>query len=150
MKILSLAALTLSLAAASFTASAEPAQLPSVNVPVTQLKYGGTGVTDGVHGELKAAPAYGNLGQGQHGTFIRMPAGFVSPTHIHSADYWGVVVSGVAANGLPGSTDVALPAGSYWVQKGGEQHVTKCLSPNECLFFVSQNGKFDYLTQPKK
>jgi len=118
----------------------------SVNTPVTSLQYGSTGVSDGIHGELKAAPAYGDLGHGPHGTFIRMPPGFVSPVHIHTEDYWGVVVSGVAVNGPPASVDVALPAGSYWFQKGGERHVTKCISPNECLYFISQQGKFDYVT----
>src|SRR5262249_3452889 len=57
----------------------------SLSRPVTELKYGPTGLSDGVHGELKAAPAY-----------------------------------------------------------GGEPHVTKCISPGECIFFVSQDGKFDY------
>jgi len=122
----------------------------SVNTPVTALKYGPTGVSDGVHGELNAAPAYGDLGHGPHGTFVKMPAGFVSKVHTHTDDYWGVVIGGVAANGKPGSTDVALPVGSYWFQKGGESHVTKCLSPSECIFFISQNGKFDYLADEKK
>jgi hypothetical protein len=117
----------------------------SSSTPVTQLHYGPTGVTDGVHGELNAAPAYGDLAHGPHGTFIKMPAGFVSKVHTHTEDYWGVVISGVAANGKPGSSDIQLPAGSYWFQKGGEAHVTKCVSPNECIFFISQGGKFDYL-----
>ncbi len=130
---------------ATVAAAAAPEARPSTNTPVTQLQYGPTGVSDGVHGELMAAPAYGDLGHGPHGTFIRMPAGFVSHIHIHTADYWGVVVSGVAVNGVPGSVDVQLPAGSYWFQKGGERHITKCVSPNECLFFISQEGKFDYL-----
>ena len=56
-----------------------------------------------------------------------------------------VVISGVAVNGLPGSPDVQLPVGSYWFQKGGEPHVTKCVSPNECIFFISQHGAFDYV-----
>jgi len=123
---------------------------PSVNIPVTQLQYGKTGVTDGVHGELQAAPAYGDLAHGAHGTFIKMPAGFVSPIHTHTGDYWGVVISGVGANGVPGSTDVPLPVGSYWFQKGGERHVTKCLSPNECIFFINQTSKFDYLPDANK
>lgn len=127
--------------------AAHAAPEASINKPVTELKYGPTGVSDGVHGELNAAPAYGDLGHGAHGTFIKMPAGFVSKVHTHTEDYWGVVISGVAANGLPGSTDVPLPVGSYWFQKGGESHVTKCLSPNECIFFISQNKKFDYVTE---
>jgi len=125
-------------------------QNSSVNTPVTALKYGPTGVSDGVHGELNAAPAYGDLAHGPHGTFVKMPAGFVSKAHTHTDDYWGVVIEGVAANGKPGSTDVPLPVGSYWFQKGGESHVTKCLSPSECIFFISQNGKFDYLADEKK
>jgi hypothetical protein len=127
-------------------ALAENGVKPSISTPVTRLTYGPTGVSDGVHGELQAAAAYGDLAHGAHGTFIKMPAGFVSPVHIHTEDYWGVVISGVAVNGLPGSRDVELPVGSYWFQKGGERHVTKCISPNECIFFISQNGKFDYVT----
>ena len=148
---------TLPIAAAFMLASVAPlghgaaGEIPSSNTPVTALQYGPTGVSDGRHGELKAAPAYGDLAHGAHGTFIRMPPGFVSPIHTHSEDYWGVVISGVAANGLPGSGDVPLPVGSYWYQKGGEKHVTKCLSPNECLFFIGQRGPFDYVVDgPKK
>lgn len=118
---------------------------PSFNKPVTQLQYGATGISDGTHGEIKAAPAYGDLARGPHGTFIKLPAGFVSPVHTHTADYWAVVISGVAANGLPGSIDVPLPVGSYWYQKGGEAHVTKCLSPSKCVFFLSQQAPFDFI-----
>jgi hypothetical protein len=132
-------------AALSLNALAADVARPSISTPVTRLAYGPTGVSDGVHGELTAAPAYGDLAHGAHGTFIKMPAGFVSLIHIHTADYWGVVISGVAVNGLPGSHDIELPVGSYWFQKGGERHVTKCISPNECIFFISQNGPFDYV-----
>src|SRR5260370_35184165 len=104
------------LTALSFGVTASPEGKPSVSTPVTEIKYGPTGVTDGVHGELMAAPAYGDLAHGAHGTFIKMPAGFVSKIHTHNEDYWGVVISGVAVNGLPGSADVALPVGSYWFQ----------------------------------
>ena len=123
---------------------------PSVNVPVTKIVFGPTGVKDGKTGELLAGPAYGNLSKGPHGTFIRMPAGFVSPVHIHTGAYWGVVISGVAANGVPGAADVPLPPGSYWYQKGGEAHVTKCLATHECLFFISQDTPFDYVADGRK
>lgn len=131
-------------------AKAQTGSKLSVNIPVTQLQYGKTGVTDGVHGELQAAPAYGDLAHGAHGTFIKMPAGFVSPIHTHTGDYWGVVISGVGANGVPGSADVPLPVGSYWFQKGGERHITKCISSNECIFFINQSTKFDYLPDTDK
>ena len=138
------------LSALSFAAASANLGLPSLSIPVTALKYGPTGVSDGVHGELSAAPAFGDLAHGAHGTFIKMPSGFVSKLHTHTGDYWGVVISGVGANGLPGSKDVPLPVGSYWFQKGGEPHVTKCISPNECIFFLNQNEKFDYQLETNK
>ena len=117
---------------------------PSVNTPVTQLKYFDTGIgkESGV-GTLQAARGHGDLQQGAHGTIIKMPAGFVSDIHTHTGEYWAVVISGVGVNGTPGSVDVPLPAGSYWSQKGGERHVTKCISSNECIFFINQSVKFD-------
>lgn len=112
---------------------------PSINLPVTSLKYFDTGV-----GPLKAAPAFGDLSKGAHSTFVKLPAGFVSPLHYHTADYYGVVISGVVANApLATSPDVPLPAGSYWFQAGKANHVTKCLSQNECVVFITQSAKFD-------
>lgn len=117
---------------------------PSVSVPAADIKFIPTGVkAKGL--ELKAGPAYGDLGTGKHATFVLMPAGFVSNVHTHTEDYYAAVVRGVAANGLPGAKDVPLPVGSYWFQRGEEPHVTKCLSKTDCLFFLGQPGKFDYV-----
>ena len=85
---------------------------PSLSRPVTELEYGPTGLSDGVHGELYAAPAYGDLTHGPHGTFIKMPAGYVSPTHTHTEGYWAVVVSGVMVNKKLDNADVLLPVGA--------------------------------------
>ena len=134
----------LAMAAPAQTQVQQETEISSISRPVTELAYGPTGLSDGVHGELYAAPAYGDLAHGPHGTFIRMPAGYVSPIHTHTDDYWAVVVSGIMVNKKPDGADVPLPVGSYFLQKGGEPHVTKCIAPNECIFFVSQNGKFDY------
>ncbi len=124
---------------------------PSVNIPVTELKYFDTGIhSENGIGTLQAAPGYGDMTKGAHGTFVKMPAGFVSAIHTHTGEYWGVVISGVGVNGAPGSKDVPLPAGSYWTQKGGERHITKCISSNECLFFISQSVKFDDIPDSMK
>ena len=123
----------------------------SVNLPVAQLKYSDSGLVgaDKKLGSLKVATAFGNLQSGAHGTFVKMPAGYVSKPHVHTGEYYAVVISGIGVNGLEGSKDVVLPVGSYWSQKGGERHVTKCISPNECIFFISQNVKFDELFDDK-
>lgn len=113
----------------------------SASTPNEALKYVKTGV-----GPLWAAPVYGDIFGGEHGTLIKMPKKFTSPVHTHSEDYHAVVVSGIVANGLPGAPDVPLASGSHWFQKGGEAHVTKCLSSTECVFFITQQDKFDFFT----
>jgi|307.fasta_scaffold140175_2 hypothetical protein len=118
--------------------------IPSSSLPAGNVNFGPTGVKTEV-GELKAGPAYGDLGKGRHGTFIRMPAKFVSPLHNHTADYFGIVIQGVGVNSQPGNAEVPLPVGSYWFQKGKENHVTKCISDTDCLFFIYQGDKFDYV-----
>jgi beta-alanine degradation protein BauB len=118
--------------------------IPSSSLPADKVQFGPTGLKTEV-GELKAGPAYGDLGKGRHGTFIRMPAKFVSPLHGHTADYFGIVIQGVVINTQPGNADVPLPVGSYWFQKGKENHVTKCISDRDCLFFIYQPDKFDYV-----
>jgi quercetin dioxygenase-like cupin family protein len=119
---------------------------PNVSMPVTELHWGPTGVTapNGT-GSLQAAPAFGDLSKGEHGTFIKMPAGFVSAIHTHTQAYFGVVITGVGANSAVGGKTISLPPGSYWFQPGGKPHVTKCISTTECIFFIHQGDKFDYL-----
>ncbi len=105
---------------------------PSVSIPADQIKFSPAGVKT-EKGELQAGPAYGNLQQSKHGSFIRMPHSFVSPIHSHTEDYFGVVIQGVGANHAPDGKIIPLAAGSYWFQKGEEAHVTQCLSETDCL-----------------
>lgn len=116
----------------------------SISIPAGSIGFVATGVKADA-GELKAGPAYGNLATGKHGTFVRMPAHFVSPLHTHTADYYAVVIEGAAVNTQDGRNDAVLPIGSYWFQRGKEKHVTKCVSDTDCLFFIVQPDKFDYL-----
>lgn len=113
---------------------------PSVSIPVTEIKYTETGI-----GPIKVAPGYGDMTKGAHSNFVKIPGGFSSPPHIHTENYYAVVVNGVIGNGVEGAQDIPLPPGSYWFQKGNEKHVTKCLSSTECVFFVTQPGKFDFI-----
>lgn len=137
------------LVAASIAAVHGQSSAASVSIPVTQLQYGPSGVIDPSHGEVQAAKAYGDFTRGAHGTFLRLPPLFVSPLHIHSADYWGVVLAGVVVNGKPGSQEIPLPVGSYFFQKAGEPHITRCISPNECLVFLNQSSKYDFIPVAK-
>lgn len=137
---ISLAAIAICAATASLAADSRT----SVSIPAAAVQFGATGIKTSA-GELKAGPAYGDLAKGKHGTFIRMPAGYSSPIHTHTEDYFGVVISGTGANSKDGNSDIKLTPGSYWFQRGKEPHITKCLSETECLFFIYQPGKFDYV-----
>jgi hypothetical protein len=102
------------------------------------------------NGGIPFARAFGDpAGAGLHSNYIRLPGKTVSPVHTHTSDYYGVVIAGVVANEPAGSSkDRPLPPGSYWFQQGGQPHVTKCISPTECLFFVTQMGPFDFHPVP--
>ncbi len=126
------------------TAPANPGD-ENVSTPVTEHEFFETGIFDvnGV-GPILGAAAYGNMFEGEHSSFIRMPAGFKGAVHTHSHDFWVTVISGVAVNTSVDGEDITLPAGSYWFQPGGKPHYTNCISTVECVYFVSQNGAFDY------
>jgi hypothetical protein len=123
----------------------------SVEIPAVQMTYQHTRV--GARGPLKEGDnetpdiqifdAYGKFGSGQHGTLMKFPVGFKSILHTHTGDYYAVVIRGVMANYRPNGQVTPLPAGSYWFQRGGEAHVTECLSKEECEAFLVQNVKFD-------
>lgn len=116
------------------------ATVPNVNTPVTELKWGETGI-----GPLQASPVFGDLSKGEHATIIKMPAGFASPVHTHTHDYYAIVVTGVVTNASVGEKEIPLPPGSYWLQPGDKPHVTKCISTTECIFSIHQSKKFDFL-----
>lgn len=143
---ISTAVATFAFAGAVTAGEANMPHKAGVSMPVTELHWGSAGVTapNGA-GTLQAAPAFGDLSKGEHGTFIKMPTGFVSAPHTHTDDYFGIVITGVGVNTDGKGKDIPLPPGSYWFQPGGQAHVTKCISTTECIFFIHQGGKFDYL-----
>ncbi|WP_420996607.1 DUF4437 domain-containing protein [Cupriavidus sp. 30B13] len=127
---------------AALSAAAAPAGAPAdrtVIVPASEMRFYKS--KEG----LTVANGWGDPAHGAHSNFIRMDGNTASPPHTHTASYYGVVISGVVANEPMASTaDHPLPAGSYWYQKGGEPHVTKCISPDACLIFVTSRASFDF------
>ena len=128
--------------ALAFTANFAVAAETSHSISVTEMHYTATGI-----GPIEVAPGYGDMSKGAHSNFVKIPGHFTSPAHTHTEDYYGVVIAGVVANSSDGTQDIPLPPGSYWFQKGREMHVTKCISASECVFFVTQPGKFDFLME---
>lgn len=79
---------------------------------------------------------------------VRLPAGLVSPTHVKTANMFGVVVAGtishVAADADPANA-VLLPEGSFYMVPAGLAHLSKCVSDFDCVTFLVQDGAFDFL-----
>jgi hypothetical protein len=90
------------------------------------------------------------------GVLIKVPAGFVSPLHSHSADYRAVVVSGTLIHitddgtGAETGVDRELTAGSYMLQPGHGLHIDKCKEGADCVLFEYWEHKQDILLPTKK
>src|SRR5215469_9765752 len=94
-------------------------------------------------------PASAQEPRGAHGSLLRLPKGFVSPAHHHTGDYYGVIVEGAVTNAEAGQQEVVLGPGSYYVQKGKADHVTKCVGDTDCLVYISQSRAFDFIPSGK-
>jgi hypothetical protein len=89
---------------------------------------------------------WGDSSKGAHGSFLRLPKGFISPSHLHTGDYDAVVVEGTVTNVEAGQKAIPLGPGSYFVQRAKVNHVTSCLSKKPCLLYVTQREAFDFIT----
>jgi hypothetical protein len=93
-----------------------------------------------------AAPVWGDGQSGPHGFFLKLPDGFASPPHVHTADYHAVVIKGTVMNHAPDDkAPKEMGPGSYWMQPGGGAHVTACKAGSECMMYGYMLGKFDFM-----
>jgi hypothetical protein len=121
-----------------------PKSSESVDVPADQVQYQDVGI-----GKLQLGTVWGDSTKGAYGAFLRIPAGFVSPVHLHTGDYYGVVVEGTVVNFEEGHPEVPLGPGSYFFQRGKIDHVTKCSGSTDCLFYLSQSEPADFIIHKK-
>ncbi len=118
-----------------------------INLPVQNLKWNVT-----PEGAAFAA-VQGDRFKGAYRAMVKLPAGLTSPMHVKSANMFGVVLSGTfshIAKGADPSTEVLLPAGSYYMIPKNLPHISKCVSATECVSFLYQDGKFDFVTNIDK
>ena len=115
-----------------------------------------TQITTGPLDELKwqktpfgplASSVSGDFSSTGHTTYIKFPAGMVTPIHTHTHDYVGIVLSGTTMHWEPGKpeTQVRLPVGSHWTVPAGVTHVSECLHGEECIMAISQTEAFDFI-----
>ena len=84
---------------------------------------------------------------GGFGEMVRLPPGFDSGRHAHSADFHGVLIEGTWVHEGPAGQgrDVRLGRGSYVRQAGGEMHVDRCVSTVPCVLFLFQYARADII-----
>ena len=83
----------------------------------------------------------GDMKTGPWTALARFPAGLSTPKHSHSANYSGVVVSGVVSNG----GDETFSAGSVWSNAAGNVHTTICAEDQDCVFFITMDGAMEMI-----
>jgi hypothetical protein len=114
-----------------------------VLVPAADLKWKDAGPdTPGV----QYAAVAGDPMKGAGKFFVKLPSGFSVGLHHHTADHFGVVVSGTVVQNLDGQ-DVTLPPGSFLSYTGKKQHTTKCTDAAGCVIFVDAHGKWDVVPE---
>jgi quercetin dioxygenase-like cupin family protein len=94
---------------------------------------------------LKIVILWGDRTQGEYAMLLKIPAGFVAPIHAHTGDYYGLNLTGTWRHSFDGGEEKALPPGSYVFQPGMGMHGDACVGPDECILFIHQHVKGDFI-----
>jgi ChrR-like protein with cupin domain len=94
---------------------------------------------------VKMAPLWGDRSVGEYAMLLKIPAGFVAPIHAHTGDYYGMNVKGNWRHSFDGGEEKDLPQGSYVLQPGMGWHGDACIGPEDCILFIHQHVKGDFI-----
>lgn len=113
----------------------------STHTAATELQW----VDSGFGPQL--SPVNGDFSRGAHVTYVKFTAGMTTPLHTHTADYVGIVITGVTRHWEPGKpeTEKQLSAGAHWFIPADVRHVSECLSGTECIMALYQTRPMDFL-----
>jgi len=103
-------------------------------------------------GPLQIAKLWGDREKGpEYAMLLKMPAGADSGMHAHTADYHGLAVQGTWVHTVEGDAASVkdLPPGSYVFQPGKQMHQDVCKGKVDCIVFVHQHGKGDFIPAKK-
>jgi len=95
------------------------------------------------------APISGDPKKGAYEGYLKLPAGFESPPHSHTNEYWAVLVQGKmthwAAEGGSEKDGKQLGVGDLVHMPAKVVHISKCYPGADCIMVTVQHGKFDFL-----
>jgi quercetin dioxygenase-like cupin family protein len=151
-KLIAASAVFVTVSAASFVAGIAiakgPAKAPELT-PFGELSWTPL-MKEGV---LPAgAPIEGDAAKGAFMGYLKLPAGFESPPHSHTSDYWTVLVQGQmthwAADGGSEKDSKAIGVGGWVHMPGKLVHISKCYPGADCVMVIMQKGKNDFIPAP--
>ena len=128
------------IAAAAFTGQAGAAGVGKM-VPSDQMQW--QEMAPG--SPLKIAILWGDRSKGEYAMLLKLPAGFDAPIHAHTGDYHGINLTGTWRHSFDGGEQKTLPTGSYVFQPGKGMHGDTCLGPEDCILFIHQHAKGDFI-----
>lgn len=99
-------------------------------------------------GPMKIGVLWGDPATGPSGFLLRVPAGFETPLHTHSANYCALVVHGQHQHWdqTENKIDVhPISAGAYVQQAGGHIHADANPTGAESVVLVIFDGPFDFI-----
>ena len=94
---------------------------------------------------IKRAILWGDRDTSAYGMLLKIPAGTVAPVHAHTGDYHGLCLQGTWRHTFEGGEVRDLPPGSYVMQPGKKMHGDACVGPEDCILFLHQDVKADYI-----
>ena len=94
---------------------------------------------------LKIVVLWGDRAKGEYAMLLKMPAGFVAPIHAHTGDYHGMNLTGTWRHSFDGGEERAMVPGSYVFQPGMGMHGDACVGPEDCILFIHQHVKGDFI-----
>jgi hypothetical protein len=142
-------AVTFGLALGAFVVGTAVAKGPAAKAPELSLLKDATW-TPIMGGPLPAvAKIEGDPTKGAYEGYLKLPAGFESPPHSHTNDYWAVLVQGKmthwAVDGGSEKDAKQLGVGDLTYMPGKLVHISKCYPGADCIMAVMQKGKNDFI-----
>lgn len=99
---------------------------------------------------VQTAPLWGDSSKGEYGAINKFAAGTDMGWHTHTNRVRLVMISGTLVIEVKGQPAKELTAGAYADDPGKVVHKTTCKAGADCIFFVHQHGKFDFLPVEEK
>ena len=121
-------------------------QLPGTSITHPEdLKWEAVGPLDENGKGIFISPIYGDTKtKGPTYFLMKYSAGLKALPHIHSGDYYSVVVSGSFRHYLETEQEgEVLTAGAAWFQRGTVVHQDCCVGPEDCILSIFWPEGFD-------